>query len=93
MPLLEAASQRYAGQVLIAGINQAEPAGAVQAFAGQFGLTFPIPLDTSAVASRLYAVRSLPTTFFIDRDGVIRQIQIGQLTEATLADQLRSIYP
>ena len=40
-----------------------------------------------------YAVRSLPTTFFIDRSGVIRDMQIGPLTEATLAQHLRQIYP
>ena len=74
-------------------MNQAEPPEGVTAFAQQFGLTFPIPLDTNADASRRYAVRSLPTTFFIDRNGVIRQIQSGPLTEATLAQALRTIYP
>jgi cytochrome c biogenesis protein CcmG, thiol:disulfide interchange protein DsbE len=93
MPQLEAASRRYADQVAVIGVNQVEPAGTVQAFANEVGLTYPIPLDSSGVASRLYGVRSLPTTFFIDRDGMIRQIQVGGLTEATLADMLRSVYP
>ncbi len=93
LPQLQAASRRYAGQVAILGVNQVEPTGAVQTFAEQMGLTFPIPLDGDGRASRLYGVRSLPTTFFIDREGIIRQIQIGSLTEATLADMLRSIYP
>ena len=65
----------------------------MQAFAANLDLSFPIPLDTDATASRLYAVRSLPTTFFIDRDGVIRQIQIGAVTEATLTQLLRKVYP
>ena len=43
--------------------------------------------------SRRFAVRSLPTTFFIDRDGVIRRIQIGPVTEATLAQALKMIFP
>jgi peroxiredoxin len=93
LPELQAASRRLAGQAVIAGVDQAEPAAVVSAFAASLGLTFPIPLDTQATASRLYGVRSLPTTFFIDRTGVIRQIQIGPLTEATLAQLLRSVYP
>jgi cytochrome c biogenesis protein CcmG/thiol:disulfide interchange protein DsbE len=93
LPELQAASEKYAGQVAIVGVNQAESPGAVGAFVKGLGLTFQMPLDTRAGVSRAYAVRSLPTTFFIDRQGVIRQIQIGPLTEATLAQLLRSIYP
>ena len=93
LPELQAASERLAGEVAIIGVNQGEAPADVQAFAQQLGLTFEIPLDTQMEASRLYSVRSLPTTFFIDRSGVIRQMQVGPLTEATLSQQLRSIYP
>ncbi len=93
LPELQAASARYADQVIIVGVNQAEPADAVRGFAGQFGLTFPIPLDEQAVVSRQYAVRSLPTTFFVDRNGIIRRIQSGPVTEATLAQALKQIFP
>jgi peroxiredoxin len=93
LPAFQAASQRYAGQVDIIGVNQVEPAAGVAAFAQRFGLTFPIPLDTNNDVSRRYAVRGLPTTFFIDRDGIIRHIENDSLTEATLAQALRTIYP
>lgn len=93
LPELQAASERLAGQVAIIGVNQGEAPADVQAFAGQLDLTFEIPLDVQMEASRRYQVRSLPTTFFIDRSGVIRQMQVGPLTEATLSQQLRSVYP
>ena len=93
LPELQAASERLAGQVAIIGVNQAEAPADVLAFASQLELTFEIPLDVQMEASRRYQVRSLPTTFFIDRSGVIRQMQVGPLTEATLSQQLRSIYP
>ena len=93
LPELQAASERYEGQVAIIGVNQAETAGAVAEAAEGIGLTFPIPLDRSGSVSRLYGVRSLPTTFFIDRDGVIRQIQNGPVTDAVLAQLLQTIHP
>ncbi len=93
LPELQAAHERYAGEVIIAGVNQAEPPASVIAFAGQVGLSFPLPLDVRGDVSRQYAVRSLPTTFFIDRDGIIRRIQIGPVTEATLAQALQVIFP
>jgi peroxiredoxin len=93
LPELQAGSQRLAGQVAIVGLNQGEIPEEVKAFAEQTGLTLRIPLDEDMTVSRAYAVRSLPTTFFIDRSGVIRDMQIGPLTEATLAQRLRQIHP
>lgn len=93
LPELQGASERLAGQVAIIGVNQAEAPADVGAFVVGLGLTFPVPLDVNAKASRLYAVRSLPTTFFIDRQGIIRHIQIGPVTEATLAQMLKTVYP
>ena len=93
LPELSAASQRLQGEVVIAGVNQAEARTDVEAFAQKLGLGFTIPLDEAAQASQAYGVRSLPTTFFIDRSGIIRHIQVGPLTEATLAQHLKSIYP
>jgi cytochrome c biogenesis protein CcmG/thiol:disulfide interchange protein DsbE len=93
LPELTAASQRYAGQVAIVGINQAEAPATVANFAQKVGLRFRVPMDQQGAVSRVYGVRSLPTTFFIDRAGIIRQIQNGPLTEATLAQLLRTVYP
>jgi thiol-disulfide isomerase/thioredoxin len=93
LPELDAASDRLAGEVVIAGVNQAEARAEVEAFARDLDLSFPIPLDESAQASQDYSVRSLPTTFFIDRSGIIRHIQVGPVTEATLAQHLETIYP
>ncbi|MCX6031247.1 MAG: TlpA disulfide reductase family protein [Chloroflexi bacterium] len=93
LPELQAASGRLAGRVQIVGVDQGESASQVQAFAGSLGLNFTMPLDTATTVSRLYGVRSLPTTFFIDRSGVIRQMQIGPVTEATLTQLLRTVYP
>ncbi len=40
-------------------------------------LTFPILLDKTGAVIRTYYVHSLPTTFFIDRSGIIKNILIG----------------
>jgi alkyl hydroperoxide reductase subunit AhpC len=74
-------------------VNQGENSQQVRGFVEPLGFTFPMPLDERMDVSRQYLVRNLPTTFFIDRDGIIRHTQIGPLTEATLAQRLRSVYP
>ena len=48
-------------------------------------LTFPILLDRDASVANLYDVRSLPTTFFVDPQGIISEVVIGgPMSEALL---------
>ena len=55
------------------------------AFVAEFGLTFPVALDRDGAASRAYLLRALPTTYFIDRTGVIREVVIGgPMSETTI---------
>ncbi len=58
-------------------VNQMEPQAAVADFVRELELTFPIVLDGRGSVSQLYRVRALPTTFFIGRDGMIRDMLIG----------------
>ena len=54
-------------------------------------LSFDILLDPDAATQRLYLVRGYPTTFLIDREGVIREQHIGLLTGEQLDDYLRAL--
>jgi thiol-disulfide isomerase/thioredoxin len=54
-------------------------------FVSQFALTFPIPLDRDGFIARKYLLRALPSTFFVDREGVIQKVIIGgPISEATI---------
>lgn len=62
------------------------------AFAEQFGLTFSIPLDRTGAVSRRYQLRALPTTFFVDRQGMIRKVVIGgPMSETTIQTAVEEI--
>lgn len=94
MPELEQAyRENAAGGLVVLGVNQGETAEVARNFTNQLGLTFPIVLDSQLQISLLYRTSSLPTTFFIDRDGVIREIVVGQMNAALLEERIRSIYP
>jgi thiol-disulfide isomerase/thioredoxin len=51
----------------------------VAAFLTQYGVDFPIALDMDGDTTQDYRVFPLPTSFFIDRDGRIRYVHIGEL--------------
>ena len=48
-----------------------------RAFLDAGRLTLPIALDVSGEVTRSYEVRALPTTFFIDADGIVRRVVLG----------------
>jgi peroxiredoxin len=54
------------------------------AFIQANGFSFPVLLDQQAEVINRYQVRGLPTTFIIDRDGIIRYVHTGAITENQL---------
>ena len=61
----------------------------VETFVLERELTFPILLDNTGDVSNQYQVRSLPTSYFIDPDGIIREVVIGgPMAEALLRSRV-----
>lgn len=88
MPAFEKVYRQYADQgftVLAVNASNQDNLADAQAFVKANGLTFPILLDTQGRVSQLYDLRSLPTSFFIGRDGIIREVVVGgPISEAGL---------
>lgn len=55
----------------VLAVSYQEEAGAVEAFAREYGLTVPVLLDSAGAVVRQYGVAGLPATYFIDRQGVL----------------------
>ena len=64
------------GLVLLA-INVGETSSKVKEFMEKNGLSFPVLLDTDTSVAQDYNVRGIPSTFFIDKDGIIKDRKIG----------------
>ena len=92
MPALERVyqAQRDRGFAVLA-VDVQEREEPVSSFLGQLGVTFPSALDRTGEIARLYRATGLPTTFLIDRGGVIRDVRVGPLTEAMLEERLAKI--
>ncbi len=90
-PLLEDAYRRYQPDLVILGVNYGESDDTVKAFVDQMGMTFPVLLDPDIQVSALYGIYGFPTSVFVDREGNIREIFIGSLTEDDLRQYLTAI--
>jgi cytochrome c biogenesis protein CcmG/thiol:disulfide interchange protein DsbE len=72
------------GEFAVLAINFDESIDKVQGFVNEMGLSFPILLDPGGKIQELYRVRGYPSTYFVDADGVIQFIHIGEMSKANL---------
>lgn len=90
MPLLEASAEETGSTFLEVDLQEDGPT--IRAFFDQLQLTTLVPLlDLDGVVFRRWGVISLPTTFFVDADGIVRQVEIGPLTPDRLRADLASV--
>jgi cytochrome c biogenesis protein CcmG, thiol:disulfide interchange protein DsbE len=64
----------------ILGVATQSDTSTIRAFAGEFNMTFPLLPDVDNHVVSSYHVLPIPTTFFIDKEGIIRYIQTGPVT-------------
>jgi peroxiredoxin len=78
--------------VLAVNMTYQDNPSAVLPFVNEQGLTFPILLDRTGEMSKAYQLKSLPSSFFIDREGVIEEVVIGgPMAEALLRTRIEKI--
>ncbi|MEM5948499.1 TlpA disulfide reductase family protein [Spirochaetia bacterium 38H-sp] len=78
MPWIETMVQKIKGHdVVFLAINVQEDKDTVKAFIEENNYTFPVLLDTSGTVSGIYGVSGIPTTYFIDKKGMVRGRLVG----------------
>ena len=95
MPAIEKTYRSYKdlGFVVI-GLNLTtqDSEQAAAEFAKEVGITFPIALDRDNAVGNLYRNTALPTSFFIDRNGVIRSVIVGgPMSEALIQSKVEEL--
>ena len=60
-------------------------------FIAKYGATWPTVDDPSKTIKAAYRVAARPQTYFVDRTGVLRSIQVGELTDADFERQYARI--
>ena len=93
VPLLEQTYSQFGanGEFTLLGINQADPKDDIRAFGTQFRLTYPLLFDTGNRVNEAYGVTAIPTTYFIDSNGIVRTVYRSQMTTQMLQHGLASV--
>lgn len=97
MPLLQRIADNKALSekgLVVVGVDLGETPATVDAFMKSNGYSFTVVLDRDQIVGEHYNVGGIPTTFFIDKDGIIREVRVGAFaSEAQILAGLRKIMP
>ena len=95
MQTIEKVYQEYKDQgftILAVNMTYQDDPSAVMPFVNEQRLTFPILLDETGEMGSAYQLRSLPSSYFIGRDGIINEVVIGgPMSEALLRTRIEDI--
>jgi cytochrome c biogenesis protein CcmG/thiol:disulfide interchange protein DsbE len=92
MPLLaQKASAHRASGLVILGVLMDDPVEPAREFEKQYGATWQTVVDPNGSIKAAYRVLARPQSYFVDKDGILRSIQIGYLTDADFERQFAMI--
>ena len=77
--------------VVVLAVFISEDAAAVSDYAGRVGLTYLQVADTDTRIASAYRILGIPSHYFIDRTGILRQMRIGSLDPAMMDAALTEI--
>jgi thiol-disulfide isomerase/thioredoxin len=91
MPEFQQAQETLGDEVVILALNYRESPDKASGFLDDLGATFPALLDGGGKVAEHYRVTGFPVTFFLDREGVVRGIERGEVSREELEEYLTDI--
>lgn len=77
--------------LVVLGIAIGEEDGTVRGYVGRTNLTYTIGLDRGTDIAAAYRIVGIPTHFFVDRDGILREWRIGSMSKKTMEKKVAEI--
>ena len=91
MPNFQKYYKDYPKQFEVLAINYGESKDVVGEFIHDIGVTFPVLFDNDAKVHGVYRFPGYPTSYIVDKTGVIRFQHIGLMDERTLENYLTEV--
>jgi peroxiredoxin len=84
-PLIEQAYQEMRDKGLeVIAVNVKQPEARVQDYIRNFQLSFTIALDRDGKITEQYNVKGIPMNFIINRDGILKQVIVGTISDVAM---------
>jgi peroxiredoxin len=92
-PDIEATYRTISADVVVLQVYMSEEAGTVRDYRDRVGLTYLTVPDPSERLANEYRILGIPTHFFIDATGVLREMKIGSLDPVSMQAAVARIRP
>jgi len=86
-------AEHEADGLAIIGVLTDDPEQPARDFIAEYGATWPTVVDPDKALKSAYRVAARPQTYFVDGQGILRSIQIGQASDADFERQYATIAP
>jgi peroxiredoxin len=91
-PDIEAVYQTKQGEGLVVlALSIGEGASAVRDYVERTGITFTVGLDEETEISAAYRIAGIPSHYFVDRDGILRESRVGSMSRETMEERVDEI--
>ncbi len=94
MPLVQQLHEKYQDDVVVLTVNIGGSPSGIAKFMTENNYSFLSVIDGPGAAKRDYKIQYVPTTFFVDKDGFIKDKAVGGWENlAQIEGRLKSILP
>lgn len=80
------------GQVIFLGVDYVDTEPEARVYLQKYGITFPNGPDMGTRISQIFRIQGVPETYFIDKTGVLRYVQVGPFSSVgQIQSQINSL--
>jgi len=92
-PVYQHLLEKFPGQVAVVGVSVDDAPDGIAKFQSETGVHFPLVWDQGQSVAGAYKPGTMPTSFVVDRSGIVQKIHEGfhQGDEAALEQEIRSL--
>ncbi|SFV05962.1 TlpA family protein disulfide reductase [Alicyclobacillus macrosporangiidus] len=92
-PDIVQAYKQYGDKVVFLSVNVTaqDSMADMEQFVKQYGITWPVALDTTGTVMNEYNIIGFPTSFFVNRQGMIVATNVGAISKENLMAELERI--
>jgi cytochrome c biogenesis protein CcmG, thiol:disulfide interchange protein DsbE len=76
-PVYQRLVDKFGGQLVVIGVSVDEEPGGIAKFAADTGVKFDLVWDEGQVLSERYEPPTMPTSYILDKNGVVRFVHAG----------------
>ena len=91
MPLINDLAAKAGGNYQVLGVAVEDTRAALTEYVKEAKLSFPVALDLNSTVKRSYRIFGPPATFFVDGQGVIRDVVLGPITPERVKEAMKKV--